>query len=336
MLAFWQVCDQVGVPVAVERSRSGNGAHIWLFFSELVDAADARRLGCALVTRAMQADPRVKLYSYYLLFPSQDLTPKGGFGNAIALPFQGGAMRNGNSVFVDKAFAPYGDQWRFLSSVKSLSADELAKLPRCFGKRVLGDLADANAAETDELLGDKGADGDGEERRNPSMLWASNPKKGLGVGDAPEQVRIVRSSMLYIAKEGLSAAALNRLKRVAAFGNPEFYRAQAMRQSVHGKPRVLYFGEDVGDWLGLPRGCEDAVVELLVTCGSQAILKDERCDGSPIKVSFKGALRPEQKPAADALMRHDIGVLVAPTAFGRRWLLPISLPDAKRVRSYSF
>ena len=123
--------------------------------------------------------------------------------------------------------------------------------------------------------------------------------------------------MLYVAKGGLSAAALNRLKRVAAFGNPEFYRAQAMRQSVRGKQRVLYFGEDAGDWIGLPRGCEDAVMELFASCGSQAIVEERRFEGERVKVGFNGTLRPEQKPALEALLRCDIGVLVAPTAFGK-------------------
>ena len=150
--AFSGVCEREGVPVAIERSRSGNGAHVWVFFSELVAASDARKLGCALLMRAMRIDPSVRFGSYDRLFPNQDSTPTGGFGNAIALPFQGDARRDGNSLFVDASFQPYADQWRFLSSVKRMTSDDLMRLLRRFGKRILGDLADADASSASELL----------------------------------------------------------------------------------------------------------------------------------------------------------------------------------------
>lgn len=314
--AFRSVCEREGVPVAVERSRSGNGAHAWMFFGEPVAASDARKLGCALLTRAMRIDPSVRFESYDRLFPSQDSVPTGGFGNAIALPFQGDARRDGNSLFVDAAFQPYADQWRFLSSVERMTPDSLARLLRRFGKRVLGDLADADASSAGELLDAEASAREGGE--GSSVLpWAPKARAKLGSGDMPAQVRIVRSNLLFVSKESLLAAAIDRIRRVAAFGNPDFYRAQAMRQSVYGKERVLHFDEDAGDWIGLPRGCEGSVVELLKACGAQPEFEDARCEGRPIKVEFKGALRPEQAPAVEALAACDIGVLVAPPAFGK-------------------
>lgn len=314
--AFRRVCEREGVPVAIERSRSGSGAHAWMFFSEPVAASDSRKLGCALLTCAMRIDPNVRFESYDRLFPSQDSTPTGGFGNAIALPFQGDARRDGNSLFVDASFRPYADQWRFLSSVERMTQADLVRLLRRFGKRILGDLEDADASSASELLDAetpacKGGGG------GAVLPWASKARAKLGPGDMPALVRIVRSNLLFVSKEGLSAAAIDRIRRVAAFGNPDFYRAQAMRQSVYGKERVLHFDEDAGDWIGLPRGCENSVAELLATCGAQPMFEEARCEGKPIKVEFKGALRPKQVPAVEALAACDIGVLVAPPAFGK-------------------
>lgn len=314
--AFRKVCDRESVPVAVERSRSGNGAHAWMFFSELVAASDTRKLGCALLTRAMRIDSSVRFESYDRLFPGQDSTPTGGFGNAIALPFQGDARRDGNSLFVDASFQPYADQWRFLSSVKRMTLDDLMRLLRRFGKRILGDLAGADASSASELLDAEASAREGG-GGGAVLPWAPQARAKLGSEDMPAQVRIARSNLLFVSKAGLSAAAIDRIRRVAAFGNPDFYRAQAMRQSVYGKERVLHFDEDAGDWIGLPRGCESSVVELLATCGAQPAFEEARCEGRPIKVEFKGALRPEQMPAVEALAACDIGVLVAPPAFGK-------------------
>ncbi len=287
--AFWDACDRAGVPVAVERSRSGNGAHAWVFFSERVEASAARKLGCALLTEAMEVDPSVSFDSYDRLFPSQDSAPHGGFGNAIALPFQGMAMRSGSTVFVDKSFEPWRDQWRFLSGVGRVSPSQLDDLLRRFGKRVLGDLADADAADRSGLLASEQR---AAVKSQTAAPWARQSRSKLGPGDVPAEVRCVRSNMLYVAKEGLSPAAINRIRRLAVFGNPEFYRAQAMRQPVYGKPRVLHFDEDAGEWIGLPRGCEEAVAELVSSLGARVSVEDRRCGGRPINVEFSGGLRP--------------------------------------------
>ncbi len=195
-----------------------------------------------------------------------------------------------------------------------MTPDDLARLLRRFSKRVLGDLADADASSSGELLdAEVSACENGE---GATLPWAPNAR-AMGLEDVPAQVRIVRSNLLFVSKEGLSAAAIDRIRRVAAFGNPDFYRAQAMRQSVYGKERVLHFDEDAGDWIGLPRGCEDSVVDLLKACGAQPVFEDARSEGRPIKIEFKGALRPDQERAVEALAACDIGVLAAPPAFGK-------------------
>lgn len=125
--AFRKCCTEVGFTPAVERSRSGNGAHVWFFFSEPVAAVDARQLGSSLLTRTMAYRHELSFSSYDRLFPSQDTVPKGGFGNLIALPFQGQAQKVGNTLFVDEQFVPYPDQWAFLSSLPKITPEQLGE-----------------------------------------------------------------------------------------------------------------------------------------------------------------------------------------------------------------
>lgn len=117
MLAAADARDALGVSVAMERSRSGKGGHLWIFFASPVDASVARNLGSAVLTRALDRRYQIGLDSYDRLFPSQDTLPAGGFGNLIALPLQGQRRRDGNTVFIDRMLKPYADQWRFLSTI---------------------------------------------------------------------------------------------------------------------------------------------------------------------------------------------------------------------------
>lgn len=296
--AFCKCCKEVGLATAVERSRSGNGAHVWFFFSYPVFAADARRLGTGLLTRTMARRHELSFSSYDRLFPSQDIVPKGGFGNLIALPFQGQAQKDGNSLFVDENFVPYLDQWAFLSSLPKITQSQLETcLQKLCRDGDMGELADAA------------------EKQAP---WQrKRPRQKLTRGDFPLQVTLTLSNLVYIDKNGFSQAALNVLKRLAAFPNPEFRAKQAMRLPIFGVPRVLDCGYEDTDYIGLPRGCMDTLIELLEHHDVPAILDDRRCVGRSIDVSFKGTLREEQVPVAQALLSEDIGVLSATTAFGK-------------------
>jgi hypothetical protein len=118
--AFWKTCQSMGIPIAVERSCSGNGAHAWFFFTEPISANTARAMGCFLITETMSNRHQLSMESYDRLFPSQDTLPKGGFGNLIALPLQHEPRQKDNTVFLDENFKPYEDQWAFLASVKSI------------------------------------------------------------------------------------------------------------------------------------------------------------------------------------------------------------------------
>jgi len=302
--AFWETCSQFNVPAALERSRSGNGGHIWIFFAEPVPAVLARQIGAFLLSQTMERRPEIGLDSYDRFFPSQDTLPRGGFGNLIALPLQKKPRENNNSVFMNEQFDPYPDQWAFLASLHRMSRSEVDTIVR-------------RADKQDELLGIRLPVIDEEDDRP----WAMPPSRKRAeqpvVGPLPEQLDLVLGNQIYIPKADLTPSLRNRLIRLAAFQNPEFYQAQGMRLSTFGKPRVISCCEDFPKHLGLPRGCLDELLALLTSLNIKVNLTDNRCIGSRLDVQFHGALRVEQQQAADALLQHEMGILAASTAFGK-------------------
>ena len=299
-LAFLQSCEDLGVPAALEISRSGNGAHAWIFFSSRVSARDARRLGTSIISHTCARTRQLKLESYDRLFPNQDTMPKGGFGNLIALPLQKWPRENGCSVFVDTQLRPYPDQWVFLASIKPIAAHDLEPT-------ILRATGDAHPLDVTFI--------DDEDLATPWKQQSTSTNK-VG-GQMPKSLTVTLANLIYFEKGQLPQALANRLIRIAAFQNPEFYKAQAMRMSVWDKPRVIGNAENYPEHIALPRGCHDAVLDLLRDNGITCDLRDERFDGSPIDVPFVGTLRLDQEAAVAAMLHHDTGVLCAPTAFGK-------------------
>ena len=298
----------------LERSRSGKGGHIWIFFENSVSALLARKLGCALLTRAMERRHQIGLDSYDRLFPNQDTMPKGGFGNLIALPLQKVPREAGNSVFLDSRFEPWSDQWAFLASVKRISASAVEAVVAEVLRK--GDLIGVRTTTTDD-------EGEPDPWTLPPSRKSGSAKKIQG--PFPKTVNIVRSNLIYVDKAGLPPAMLNRVLRIAAFQNPEFYRTQSMRLSTYGKPRVIFCGEDVSGFVALPRGC---LADLTVVLESHSIkpnLRDERYAGPDVNFGFHGTLRDKQIQAVQAVIAYDDGVVCAPTAFGKTavaaWLI---------------
>jgi hypothetical protein len=310
--AFLETCRAIGIPAVLERSRSGQGGHVWLFFDEAITAASARRLGSFVLTETMERRPEVGFGSYDRFFPNQDTLPHGGFGNLIALPLQKQPRDLGNSVFLDDQMGPHADQWSFLSSVQRICRTTIEDLVRDAERR--GRVVGVRLPEMNE---------------DDPEPWTAPPsrrrKEPPIAGDLPDVLELVAGNEIYIARDSLTPGLRNRLLRLAAFQNPEFYKAQAMRLTTYDKPRIIACAEDYPQHIGLPRGCMEDVQQVLSDLSITSVVRDERCHGQPLHLTFQGTLRPEQKVAADSMLGHDIGVLAATTAFGKTvvaaWLI---------------
>ncbi|QZA96088.1 DEAD/DEAH box helicase [Pseudomonas mandelii] len=298
--AFAESCHTLGVPVALEISRSGNGAHAWIFFEDKVLASDARRLGAAIISHACERTRQLSLSSYDRLFPNQDTLPKGGFGNLIALPLQKRARAQHHSVFVDDALEPYADQWTFLATLQRMNPERLHPVITL----AMGNRDPLGVASVDD-----------EESAQPWKYPSPRPQKLNG--PMPATLSITLANLIYFEKAQLPQPLANQLIRLAAFQNPEFYKAQALRLSVWNKPRVIGCAQNFPQHIALPRGCWDAVQALLAQYQITPLVEDERFAGHPLDVSFLGTLRPDQEAAVTAMQAHDTGILCAPTAFGK-------------------
>ncbi|MGF6439929.1 superfamily II DNA or RNA helicase [Paraburkholderia youngii] len=298
--AFRQSCLEMDVPVSLEISRSGNGAHAWIFFSSAVAAREARRMGSAIISHTCARTRQLELTSYDRLFPNQDVLPKGGFGNLIALPLQKQPREHGWSVFVDDGFQPYADQWSYLASVQTMDSRDIEGV--IF--RATGGAHPLDVAFIAE-----------EDQAEPWKPAPAQPKRLAGT--MPASLTLTLANQLYLEKAQLPQALLNRLIRLAAFQNPEFYRAQARGFSVWDKPRIIGRAENCPRHIALPRGCLDDVMTLLRDNDIACDIRDERCTGEPVAVSFAGTLRDDQQAAVADLLQYDNGILHAPTAFGK-------------------
>lgn len=296
VLAYVGVCKDWDIPCSIERSRSGNGAHVWIFFEQSLPASKARRLGNTILTEAMERYGRMTFKSYDRFFPNQDRLPEGGFGNLVALPLQGKARKEGNSVFVNENFTVYEDQWDYLLQIKRISET----------------MIDAILAKhrTDSDLGELST-------TSESKPWETPVPQKITPNDFPANPILIRSNMLYIPLSGFSARAINHLKRIASFKNPEFYARRGMRLSTYNIPYIISCADMEEDYITLPRGCEDAVVALLESNQITYRIEDKTNHGENVTVRFKGEFREEQKAAIASLTAHDNGVLNATTAFGK-------------------
>ncbi|MHB8845332.1 MAG: TOTE conflict system archaeo-eukaryotic primase domain-containing protein [Nitrospirota bacterium] len=303
--AFRETCESMNIPVAIERSRSGNGAHAWFFFAEPMPAATARIVGCYLLTETMSRRHQLSMESYDRLFPSQDTLTKGGFGNLISLPFQHEPRQKSNTVFLDENFTPYADQWEYLASIKKLQPEVIQRIAN-------------EAIRLDSVLGvPRDTDEDGDEQapwsRTPSRR---KPKKKV-VGKFPPVTNGVFAQRLYIEKKDLPSPFLTRIKRLAAFQNPMFYEKQSLRLSTAKVPRIISCFEELPEHIAIPRGCLDSLRELFAEHGVKLVLDDKRIAPAIPSYSFHGALRESQQKAIDEILEHNLGVLSAPPGFGK-------------------
>ncbi len=303
VMAFKNTCDAQNVPVAIERSQSGNGAHAWIFFNDEIPASMARKLGSMLLTKTMSNYYQLDMKSYDRLFPNQDTLPKGGFGNLIALPLQRQARRCDNSVFIDDKGNPCENQWQFLASIRKMSYREI-------------EIITKGSSEQSQMEGIRNSPQD--EKDSPWMrLPSSKTQYKAKISDLPDSLNLVIANCIYINTNDVPAVLLNQLKRLAAFHNPEFYRRQSMRFSTHATPRIICCSEIVDDYLALPRGCLDDVYSILEEYGIDVDVDDKKFFGKKKKFNFVGTLTDEQKKAARKLNKKDVGILVAPPGVGK-------------------
>jgi superfamily II DNA or RNA helicase len=303
---FTATCKSRNVPFAVERSRSGDGAHVWFFFQSPVSAGLARKMGCYLITETMTRRHELPMTSYDRLFPNQDTMPRGGFGNLIALPFQDGPRQQGNSVFVDETWTPYPDQWAFLASIRRMAPGQV---------EALADEAQAKG----QVLGVRESAFSEDEGSHIPWKRRTSPRtpNPTITEPLPARVRGVLSQLLFVETAGLPSPLINQIKRLAAFQNPEFYKKQAMRLSTALTPRVISCAEEHPRHVGLPRGCTDELQRLFAELGVELEIDDQRTTGESIDVRFQGQLSPIQEQAVRAMSEHDFGVFVAPPGSGK-------------------
>jgi superfamily II DNA or RNA helicase len=287
-LAFLDQCHDAGVPAVLERSRSGDGAHVWVFFEQAVPATTARAMGAGLLRQAMTTRAELDLASYDRFFPSQDFMPKGSFGNLIALPLQGERVVQGKTVFLNPtSMEPWPDQWAFLSGVSRMSADAVAALAEAVRPVTAGpDLSVVDLAA-------------GEGPKPPSVIEGQ-------VG-----------GMLSIRRAGLPPALVAGLKHLASLANPEFHEKERMRFSTWDTPRFIRCYREDLEWLHMPRGVGERVSQLVADAGSRLELTDCRPDHDDVAFDLRTSLRPHQQAAVDAVASHELAVVVAPPGSGK-------------------
>lgn len=299
---------ELDIPVLVERSRSGAGGHLWVLFSRPVSARVARAIGSLLLTRAMSRRS-ISMDSYDRLFPNQNTMPAGGFGNLIALPLQHARRSEGCTVFLGEDLEPCPDQWIYLAGVQRLGGEQAEQI-----------AADAERAGATLGLSDRTST---YARVRPRQLTTPAPPSG--------PIEICLTGRVEIPVAELAPELRDRLRRTAAFANPEFFERERARLSTHKTPRVIACHEDTGDRLLLPRGCLEHVVAELEQAGVDVTVRDARSDGQPVSVTFAGTLTAPQRAAVKAMATHDMGVLVAPPGAGKTVMATALI--AKRARS---
>ena len=293
-----EICVLNGIEPLVERSRSGRGAHVWIFFDKPIAASFVRKFGFALLDKGAE-QINLKSFKYYdRMLPAQDSLPEdSAVGNLIALPLQGKALQDGNSAFIDGNWNAYPNQWETLFNKPRLSQEFLEEKIKEWSN-IIDDIA-ANAAESD--------------REKP---W--NRMQHFNKNDVEGKLHIILSNGIYVDNTNLKAAMQNRIRRMAAISNPVFYKNQAIGTSNYDTARWIYLGKDhLSGYIQIPRGLQDELWENIKQADIDYEMEDERQQGRKINVDFKGELRPEQDKALKELIRYDNGILHAATAFGK-------------------
>lgn len=297
-----QSAQELGIELSIERSRSGNGAHAWIFFSEPIQARVARQLGSLILAHAIAQHHQMEFNSYDRLFPNQDTLPKGGFGNLIALPLQRGPRKVGNSVFIDDKFEAYPDQWEYLSTIKCLSNADITEILTAHTPGAFFTPAD-DTTDISLLAAES------------TLKYGPVPQRPIFTGNIDFEL----TNTLSVSIENIPSALISALKKTATFANPKFYELQRLRFSTWNTPRYIScaaLSED-GRTMVLPRGLLEECLAIAHNHGTTITIRDRRKEYSPIAVTFSGTLQPQQEDACEALLSAESGVLVASPGAGK-------------------
>ncbi|NRA83547.1 MAG: DEAD/DEAH box helicase family protein [Gammaproteobacteria bacterium] len=304
--ALSNTCDSLNIPHLIERSRSGNGGHIWIFFVEAVSASDARKLGLALLNRTMDYYSALSFSCFDRLFPNQDIIPEGGFGNLIALPLQFEPRKSHHSIFIDRSGNSYNDQWAKLAATQKVSPEQLQQLLNVLRNdiKTTPELG-TNNNEADETL--------------DLLPWQKLSEKDVDkISNCPNELMLVLADQIYIPIDKLPGKLTSKLKRCAVFSNPKFYKKQALRMSTFGTSRYVCSAHIESNYLMLPRGCLGTVESILQQQSVLLNYSDKRYQGEPlVSIKFTGKLKPQQSKAMNAMLKSDNGILVTVTGFGK-------------------
>ena len=300
--ALRAICTDNDVPCLVERSRSGKGAHVWIFFEKAISIKKARMFGVALLDKGAESVNQLSFDTYDRMIPAQDKLPEGGLGNLVALPLQGRAVKKGNSIFVDKDWKPYYDQWKVLKNTGKLSEAFIDEKLTSWGNKYSVSNSDYDNETPKQISINE-------------TPWEN--RNGFENTDTEGAVRIILADKVYVDKTGIRPRLQNKIRRLAAYNNPEYFRNQAMGLPTFGIPRIVYSGEDTEQFIAIPRGCLNKLCDNLKAASIEYSVEDKRNEGKDINVSFSGELYPEQYASVRSLTGHDIGVLAAATGFGK-------------------
>lgn len=290
--ALRHICKNLGVDAAVERSRSGRGAHLWIFFKEMVPARLARRFGFALLEKGAES-VNLKSFKYYdRMIPTQDALPEGGLGNVIALPLQGMALKSGNSAFIDENWNAYEDQLNVLAGTRRLTRQGI-----------------------EDYLSLWYSTGSTSEDNGTDAPWDKNSE--IEAGSVKGVVRIVLADRIYIDSTGMSNKTKRQLRRMATFSNKQYFQNQAMDMPNYDESRFIYLGSDEGKYIVLPRGLREEILKKFDNAGISYKIEDKRTKGQELNISFRGELRESQIPAVETMLENETGILHAATAFGK-------------------
>lgn len=293
VLAFASICDRYRIPISIERSRSGKGIHIWIFFENRIKALTARKLGSLLLSKTMEIRDDLKIESFDRMFPNQDYLPKGGYGNLIALPFQTEPTKYGNAIFIDRNFLPIKGQFEYLKQITKLSENEVFEKIKELSNETI-DIGHQDLDIKNEV----------KSRRKNNFIF-------------PKKINVVLDDMIYIDKAKLNAGAKNSFKRLATFANPEFYKKQRMRMSVYNVPMVIDCSQEDEKYIKIPRGTYEYLCDLCNDQNVQMEVLDKRNPGEKIDVQFNGQLSEEQELSLNKMLEYETGILHAPTGFGK-------------------